>query len=176
MIRIFTYITVNAIQTPTAFGTYFDPVLADLNVVPGDNSLIQSLRNGTELRISDPQLRFENRGTLMIGSSHVDLESTVTYLGNIVYLGSVLYHHFKNDMPVVIHMQSGQLTHPKAYVCYLRGIDEALEAAATEDTTDQLFLTRMNSPKVFNFPLYIHKTGRVIDYDDPLVTLWEERH
>jgi len=177
MMRLFTYITGGPLFPPIAFGTYFDPVLIDLNVVPGTNMQIQPLRDGTEILMFDPQLQFENRGTLLVSATHVDLKSTVQYLGSDVYLGSVLYYHYKNHLPIIVHTQSTQSTHAKAYFVYLTApFDKVLEAAATEDVTVQLYLTRMTSKKVLTFPVYIYRNGRFTDYDDPETDVWEDRN
>lgn len=176
MMRIWTYLTLNLAGDPASAGTYFDPTLADVNAQPGQNILVQSLRDGTELIVWDPQPQFENRGVLIIGGSHVDLRSTVQYAGLDRYLGAVLATHFRNHMPIAIFMRSTQETHPKAYLAWILRPEAALLAAATDDTHDQLFLTRANPMKTMRFELYIDRSGHFTDYDDITAVVWGVRH
>jgi len=176
MMRIYTYVTLDAAGDPISAGTYFDIALGDFDAVPGNNMLIQNLRDGTQLMVSDPQVQFENSGTLMIKSSHVDQKSATMYGGAYRYLGAVLAAHYRNKIPLLIYMQSTQETHPKAFLVYLLSMDKAILAAATDQTQDELYLTRTNMPKVLNFETYIDRSGEFADYDDETSTTWGVRH
>jgi len=176
MIRIWTYVTLAANGDPVLAGTYFDIVLGDFDAVPGNNALIQNLRDGTQLRIKDPQIQFENSGTLMVKSDNVDLESVIPYGGLSRYFGSVMAAHYRNDIPIVIFMQSTQATHPKSYLCYLEGVNAALLAAATDQTQDLLYLTRTAIPKILQFPCYIDRSGEFANYNDVTSSVWGVRH
>jgi len=176
MMRLFTYVTLDAAGDPTAAGTYFDIVLGDFDAIPGNNMLVQKLRDGTELLMFDPQVQFENSGTLLINSAHVDLKSATMYGGAYRYLASVLCAHFRNHMPLVLYMQSTQETHPKGYVIYLTSGPKELIAASTDQTQDELYLTRTSMPKVLQFPCYIDRSGEFADYDDVTSTVWGVRH
>lgn len=175
MIRIFTFLTVNANGEPTAAGTYFDPVIADLDVDPSNNQLIIPIRDGTETIIADPQTQFEVRGTLNYSKSHVDLESVIQYLGSDRYLSTVLYHHHRNKLPIAIFHSNITGTPKKCYVGKLLTCDKTVEAAATEDTTVPLFWERHSVPSLLTYQMKINLDGIYTDVDDITTAAWSLR-
>ena len=166
----------NVAGNPTAAGTYFDIPLGDFDADPGNNMLVQRLRDGTELLVFDPQVQFENSGDLLILGNHVDRASEIMYAGATRYLGPVLATHYRNHMPIVIFMQSTQETHAKGYLCYLTEIERAVLAASTDNTDEMLFLSRFKQIRTASFKCYIDRSGEVTDYDLVTAVVWGVRH
>jgi len=167
MLRIFTYVNLDAAGDPLNAGTYFDPLVYNLSATMGQNTLIQPVRDGTELIVDDPQAMHPVRLNLQLLMSSIDLKSETAYGGSSRYLGPVLYYHKSAAMWVVLFSQSDQLTSPKAYLCRLLEIDKVLAGCATIDTSDRTYAPQIESSgNMMDFMLYIDRDGIFTDFDD----------
>ncbi len=176
MIRLWTYLTLNAAGEPTVAGTYYDPLIIDLDVESGQNNLVQTVRDGTQRIIHDPMIQFEVSGTLLLGTPHVDEPSTIAYLGLTRYLGSVLYYHHREHLPICLFLQSHSLySHQKAYVARILRVDPVLTGRVTTHTEERVLLTRSQMPSILSFQLSILLDGLYTDLTDITTAAWNAR-
>ena len=177
MMRIGTYLTLNADSEVTAVGAAYDVNQADLNVVDNDNYSIQPLRNGIHLIQYDPEPIYEGTATLIIAKCHVDEPSIGEYDGYTRYLFNNLWHHRKYHLPIEIFLR-GSVDKPyKAYLCYLmQGFDPAALGATMADTTNRCRVPRgVSMPATFSFPLEVKLVGAWHNYNDGTDVSWEQR-
>lgn len=175
MIRLWTYVTLDADGEPTVGGTAYDIRIHDLSVQMGDNYYESPLRTGNVLLTYDTETLFEVRGRLIILSNDVDLKSLVQYTGNYRYLGPNLYHHYKYHLPIVLYLQGINNTAAKCYVCKIRKLDSLLAAQAIVDDTALMHFSTKKGDKSLSFDLHISKTGVWTDFDDITASAWEPR-
>ena len=179
MLKLFTYLTLNAAGEPTVAGTYYDfeeTISPDIDVKTGDNNRIFTFRDGTEGVINDPMPIFENRGRMSIIKALVDYKSATLYLGATRYLGPVLYYHHREHLPICLFSESIQGTHKKCYACrILSPLDNVLAGQVTINTDEALFLERHKMPKLLTFYLLILLDGLYTDKDDILTATWNAR-
>lgn len=175
MMRIWTYVTLDADMEPVAAGTYFDPALADLNAVAANNTLVQPTRTGMPLVINDPTPQYPVAGTLTVSATHVDLEAGVPYDGGPCYFGPVIYEHNESHLPFVIFNYNINASSQKCYVARIVRMDEVLEAHATDDIHNMMHLSRVNMPRTFQFGLVIMLDGIYTSLGDVTSGTWNER-
>lgn len=173
MIRIFTYVTLDADGEPTAAGTAYDLDVYNIATPMGNNYYESPLRNGNVLLTYDTKTLYEVQCKLNILANYVGLRSLVMYLGDYRYLGPNLYHHFKYHMPIVIYHVDDA---PKAYVCRILKLDEKLAAQATLDDTQIMHLSAEGDRHDrMMFVLHISLSGTYTDIDDITSGVWESR-
>lgn len=166
MLRIWTYVNLDAFGDPLNAGTYFDPLVYNIQATMGQNTLIQPVRDGTELIVDDPQAMHPVRLSLQLLMSSIDLKSETLYGGASRYLGPVLYYHKTAAMWVVLFSQSDQLTSKKAYLCRLLEIDKVLAGCAI-DTSERTFAPQIEtSGNMMDFMLYVDRDGPFTDFGD----------
>lgn len=167
MLRIWTYVNLDANGDPLTAGTYFDPVVYNLAASISQNTLIQPIRDGTEMIVDDPQSMHPVRIGLQLLMSDIDLRSETAYAGSDRFLGPVLYFHKTAAMWVVLFSQSDQATSPKAYLCRLLEVDRVLAGCATIDTSDRTYAPQQEaSGNMMDFMLYVDRDGIFTDFDD----------
>ena len=167
MLRIWTYVNLDASGDPANAGTYFDPVIYSLKEELGQNTQIQLIRDGTEMIIDDPQDMFPMRLDLSLSMADIDLKSKTVYSGFDRFLGPVLYLHKRAKMWIVLFHQSDQETSPKTYLCRLIRVDRMLAGCATIDTTDMTYAPGIEPQSgLMNFILYVDRDGIFTDFDD----------
>lgn len=175
MLRLFTYLTLNAAGEPTVAGTYFDPMLLDLGVQPSNNFIISPVRDGTRRLLKDPQTQFEITGVVHLRTPHVDLASATIYLGATRYLGPVLHYHHRTGLPICLFLESITGTHKKSYVCYITRADAVLTAQCNTNTDEPVLLRRDAMPKILQFQVEIVLDGIYTDIDDITTAAWNAR-
>jgi len=167
MLRIWTYINLDAFGDPATAGTYFDPEIYNLPVQMSQNILPQLVRDGTERIIDDPQFMFPVRVNLSLASSHVDLKSKTVYNGSSRRLGPVLYLHKSASMWLVLFHQSSQGTSPKCYLCRILQLDPTLAGYSTIDTSDKTYGPGMEPVSGnMQFVLSVNRDGIFTDFDN----------
>ena len=166
-LRIFTYLTLDAAGDPSAFGASFDVVLYEADAEMSQNTLVQSLRDQTQIIVDDPQQQLPLSMRLALASAHVDLESNQLYLGSTRYLSAVLYYHKTQKMPICLFFQSAQTTAQKCYICRILDMDPVVAALSTINTAETLYLQVMEpAPPTINLGLFIDRDGIFTDIDD----------
>ena len=175
-LRIFAYLTLVAGE-PTVAGTYFDPAMAEIDTDLGNNTVVQTARNGMPLVVSDNQLQLPIAARLSVLSNHVDLESVVGYLGEARFIAPVLYVHYLNHVPICIFQQNIIGHAQKAFLCYFApgGFDKTLAGQVVTQTDRRTHFSRMTPPKVFNFNFVVVKDGEFTDIDDITTANWFAR-
>ena len=176
MIKLYTYLTLVAGE-PTVAGTYFDPDMAEVSIDLGNNTVVQTARNGMPLIVSDDQLQLPIAASLSLLSTHVDLKSGSVYLGDFRYIAPALYVHYLNHVPICIFQQNIVGGAKKALLCYFapRGFDKVLAGQVITVTNSRTHFARMTPSKVFSFNFVVVKDGEFTDIDDITTATWLER-
>jgi len=167
MLRLWTYVNVDADGDPSASGTYFEIPIYTLRVQMGQNTYIQPVRDGTEIFVDDPQPMHPVRINLQLLMADIDLKSESAYMGLHRYLGPVLYFHKMEHMWVALFTQSDQETSRKCYLCRLLEVDQVLAGCSTINTDEMTYGPQEEvggAPMLFT--LYVDRSGVFTDYDD----------
>ena len=176
MLRIYTYVNLDAAGDPTNSGASFDPVIYTLKATMGQNTQVQQVRDGTEMLIDDPQAMHPVRLNLSLLMSDIDLKSNAAYGGHDRYLGPVLYYHKSSAMWVVLFVQSDQETSPKAYLCRLLQVDPVLAGCSTIDTSDMTYAPQIEASGThMEFMLYVDRDGIFTDFDNAASGVYIDR-
>ena len=176
-LRIFTYLTLDGAGEPTVAGTYFDPVMAEINIDLGNNTIVQMARNGMPLIVSDNQHQLPVAASLSLLSTHVDLESVIEYLGDPRYISPVLYTHFTTHIPICIFQQNVAGGAKKALLCHFApgGFDKALAGQVITVTNRRTHFARVSPVQWFSFNFIVVKDGEFTDIDDITSASWSGR-
>jgi len=170
-------LTLDGDGEPTVAGTYFGPAMADVDVDLGNNTIVQTARNGMPLIVSDNHIQWPIAARLSLLSNDVDLKSEAVYLGDFRYIAPVLYIHWLNHDPICIFQQNIVGHAQKAFLCYFApgGFDKALAGQVVTQTHQRTHFARMAPTKVFNFNFVVAKDGEFGDIDDITTATWFAR-
>lgn len=173
--RIFTFLTRNATGVPTAAGTYFDPILTDVDVDLADNINEQTVQEGWSVTTHDNAAQLPKNGILTLAASEVDHASGSLYVGLERYLGNALYSEHVNHQPICIFQEASSGDGKKCYVALMKKFDPVLAAHATGFHAFRTYLERYNSPKAFTIRFIVLLDGFYTDIDDITTASWTAR-
>ena len=172
MIRLFSYITLDGAGEPTAWGSYHDLDLADIDVDMSSNVNIVEERTGLTRKIYDPKYHFPIAGNLIISTSHIDEKGSGAILR---YLGNLLYRTYSLHLPLCIFNQNNSDKGMKSYVCSLNSCDKFIAGNATTVVTEPMNSQRLTLPRTISFDLHITLDGVYTNIDDITSPAWNAR-